>query len=174
MFDEYASCIKVRKRHRQSCTFTGPLLGEIRTMIRPLPLIQLVHSRGVVHRDIKASNVVLDHLGHAKLVDFGFAKILHPMEHVPGAASEAEGSPEDVSEVNPTSVPLIANARQISGSHVPGDSNHDLLRDASCNGPRDGAAPRPRVRCRLVGPWRLALGAPRGTYHLRPTLSTFG
>ena len=83
-------------------------------MIRPLPLIQLVHSRGVVHRDIKASNVVLDHLGHAKLVDFGFAKILHPMEHVPGAASEAEGSPEDVSEVNPTSVPLIANARQIS------------------------------------------------------------
>lgn len=35
-----------------------------------------MHAHGFVHRDIKASNIVLDTNGHAKLVDLGCSKQL--------------------------------------------------------------------------------------------------
>ena len=33
--------------------------------------IDFLHSTKKIHRDIKAGNILLDHLGHAKLGDFG-------------------------------------------------------------------------------------------------------
>ncbi|CAA7267217.1 unnamed protein product [Cyclocybe aegerita] len=38
--------------------------------------ISYLHSRGVVHRDIKPDNILLDHEGVIKYVDFGAAKVL--------------------------------------------------------------------------------------------------
>ena len=37
-----------------------------------------MHGSGLVYRDLKANNVVLDEQGHVLLCDFGFAKILRP------------------------------------------------------------------------------------------------
>lgn len=37
---------------------------------------EFLHNAGVVHRDIKATNILLDGEGHAVVIDFGFAKWL--------------------------------------------------------------------------------------------------
>ena len=66
----------------------GEPLDKIIASGRPVPLIDRIsiieqvcaalgyaHQRGVVHRDIKPANVIVQPDGHAKIVDFGIARV---------------------------------------------------------------------------------------------------
>jgi serine/threonine protein kinase len=53
--------------------------------------IAAAHAAGVLHRDIKPGNILIDANGYAKLADFGLAKLLAPSMH-DGASGAALGT----------------------------------------------------------------------------------
>ena len=86
-----------------------------RLMTELLDALQFAHDAGIIHRDIKPANVMLDHEGHAKLTDFGVARVVDP-DAAPGEATQTG---------TVVGTPAYMSPEQIQGEPI--DSRTDIF-----------------------------------------------
>jgi serine/threonine protein kinase/basic membrane lipoprotein Med (substrate-binding protein (PBP1-ABC) superfamily) len=63
-----------------------PLDETVRIVAQVADALDYAHEQGVIHRDLKSSNILLDARGNAYLTDFGIAKVAEMTAHLTGSA----------------------------------------------------------------------------------------
>jgi predicted Ser/Thr protein kinase len=69
-----------------------PLSDAARLIAQIADALDYAHSQGIVHRDVKPSNILIDSAGDAYLMDFGIARVLEGTAHLTSTGS-AIGTP---------------------------------------------------------------------------------
>src|SRR5229473_3280788 len=97
------------------------LASALSITIQVADALAAAHARGIIHRDIKAGNVMVTPAGQVKILDFGLAKLLDGEVLVPGGIHHT-----DITEVGiPYGTATYAAPEQARGERV--DARADIF-----------------------------------------------
>src|SRR5437667_1278127 len=72
---EFVEGVTLREKIHRERTELRKLLGYLQHVAEGLAK---AHAAGIVHRDLKPDNIMITQDGHAKILDFGLAKLIEP------------------------------------------------------------------------------------------------
>ena len=112
------------RQNISSKAFTNEELVKLFTQMASA--LEAAHEQGIIHRDIKPGNIIIDREGNAKILDFGLAKRVLKR---PGSGSALEASTQWAKELTTTGMPVgtieYMSPEQIRGEEV--DVRTDLF-----------------------------------------------
>src|SRR5436309_2461274 len=80
---EFVDGVTLRQKIHGERIELGKLLRHLQHVAEGLAK---AHAAGIVHRDLKPDNSMITREGHAKILDFGLAKLIEPQDRVPASS----------------------------------------------------------------------------------------
>ena len=158
------------KTLKELVTERGPLPPDVAVGLteQVLRALGYAHRRGIVHRDIKPQNVIIDRDGQAKVADFGIARAGDTSEMTQAGAivgtmqylspEQAEGHPvdrrADLYSVGIVLYELLTGQRAVRRRGADLDRDQADQRAPGPAGPAASPASRPRWRPSCCARWR--------------------
>jgi serine/threonine-protein kinase len=92
---EFVEGVTLREKIHRERTELKKLLRYLQHVAEGLAK---AHAAGIVHRDLKPDNIMITRDGHAKILDFGLAKLIEPQVQ-PGQKPDREGGLSEIATV---------------------------------------------------------------------------